>query len=366
MIVIDARPLQNTPLTGVGLVTQELIKRIKKPNLTLFTSGLHKPTFENKNHIHAPIPNKLLTLSTLITNHPTIEQLIAQQHNEPVDAVFLPNCSITNLKPKTPLIITIHDLSFLHINKTYALKNRWWHHAVNIKKLAHRAQNIIAVSKTTANDITETLNIPPEKITVIYPGIEKQLSTLQLPQIPKKYLLILSSIEPRKNLEILIKPLHDILRQPKFHDVHIILLGVLGFQGKKILQNFTQTLGTERFHYLGYVTHEIKQALITNAYTTLYPSRFEGFGLPPLEGGIQGVPAIVSRIPSIQETLEDTAWYADPYRGDEWYEAIKTMLENQNFHKEMGEKIRKQTEKFSWDTAINQYEKLLQTYEHRY
>lgn len=366
MIVIDARPLQNTPLTGVGLVTQELIKRIKKPTLTLFTSGIHKPQFETKNHIHTSIPNKLLTLATLITKRPTIEQLIAQHNNEPVDAVFLPNCSIINTKPKTPLIITIHDLSFLHITKTYAIKNRWWHYAVNIKKLAHRAQNIIAVSQTTAKDIVETLGIPEEKITVIHPGIEKQTSVLQLPQIPEKYLLILSSIEPRKNLEILIRPLRDLLQQPKFSDVHVILLGVLGFQGKKILNHFTQELGTQRFHYLGYVQHDIKQALIAHAYATLYPSRFEGFGLPPLEGGIQGVPAIVSRIPSLQETLEETAWYADPYRSDEWYEAIKTMLENQNLHREMSEKIKKQAEKFSWDTTITQYEKLLQTYEHRY
>ena len=366
MIVIDARPLQNTPLTGVGLVTQELIKRIKKPALTLFTSGINKPFFETKNHIHASIPNKLLTLSTLIVKQPTIEQLIAKQSNEKVDAVFLPNSSIINIKQNTPLIVTIHDLSFLHIPKTYATKNRWWHYAVNIKKLAHRAQHIVAVSKTTAQDIIETLEIPEEKISIIHPGIEKQISTLQLPQIPSKYILILSSIEPRKNLEILIGPLRDILQQSKFNDVQIILLGVLGYQGKKILNHFIKELGTTRFHYLGYVQHDIKQALIANAYVTLYPSRFEGFGLPPLEGGIQGVPAIVSRIPSLQETLEETAWYADPYRHDEWYEAIKTILENKNLHHEMSEKIKVQAEKFSWDTTISKYEKLLQTYEHRY
>lgn len=366
MILVDARPLQNTPLTGVGLVTKELVERIRKPQLTLFTSGTRKPNLGNYPHIHTHIPNKLLSAATLLTQNPTLEQLVRKQNTEVIDAIFLPNPSIIALEKRTPLILTIHDLSFLHIKETFAQKNRWWHAAIHIKKLTSRAQSIIAVSHTTAHDLQETLNVPSEKITVIYPGVTKPTATLHLPQIPKRYVLILSSFEPRKNLEILLPPLQTILAQQKFADLEVIAMGTLGFQGKKILKTFQKTLPPQKFHYLGYVTEEIKRALIANAYITLYPSRFEGFGLPPLESGIQKVPCIVSRIPSLQEILGDTVLYADPYRSDEWYTAITTLLNNETLHRELSEKIEHHAQKFSWDHTIPQYERLLQSYEHRH
>lgn len=366
MILVDARPLQNTPLTGVGLVTKEIVERVQKPTLTLFTSGTHKPNFGNSPHIHAHLPNKLLSAASLLIQKPTLEHLIRKNTPEVIDAVFLPNPSIISLENRTPLIVTIHDLSFLHINETFAVKNRWWHAAVRIKKLAQRAQSIIAVSQTTARDIEETLNIPREKITVIYPGVTKPTTTLHLPQIPKKYILILSSFEPRKNLEILLSPLAAILAQPKYADVEVVAMGTLGYHGEKILAAFHNKLPSHKFHYLGYVTEEIKRALIGGAYLTLYPSRFEGFGLPPLESGIQKVPCIVSRIPSLQEILGNATLYADPYRSDEWYTAITTLLNNTALHQELSEKIETQAQKFSWEQSIPQYERLLQTYEHRH
>ena len=366
MILVDARPLQNTPLTGVGLVTKEVVERIQKPTITLFTSGTRKPTFNNLPHIHASIPNKLLSIATLLTQQPTLEQLVRKQNTEVIDAIFLPNPSIVALEKRTPLILTIHDLSFLHVKETFAQKNRWWHTAVQIEKLTHRAQSIIAVSQTTAQDLQETLNIPPEKITVIYPGVNKPAAILHLPQIPKQFILILSSFEPRKNLEILLSPLKSILTQKKYEDVEVIAIGTLGFQGKKILSSFQKVLPPNKFHYLGYVTEEIKRALIAKAYITLYPSRFEGFGLPPLESGIQKVPCIVSRIPSLQEILRNSVLYADPYRSDEWYTAITTLLNNQTLHKTLSEAIEQQAQKFSWEQTIPQYERLLQTYEHRH
>lgn len=356
-LVFDGRSLCRQPLTGVGVFAHDLFTRLLPLDYQLLTTGLTEPTLPFPRQIHSKIPNKILNLAYMLGVGPTLESLILSKTGTTIDTLFAPNINFFRLEKRTRFVLTVHDLSFHHFPQWYSPKMRAWHAGVRPQTLYQRAQTLVCVSEATATDLKETFHIPEERITVIYPGVSIPDHLITLPQLPKQYILALSSIEPRKNIEILIPVWKSILQT--FPDVHVIIAGPCGYQGQAIIKKIKATLPNDRFHYFGFVNESIKHALIKNAICTVYPSLFEGFGFPPVESALHGTPAVVSQTPTLCEVLGPSGLFAHPHRSDEWVIILEALLKNEQFRTHKTREQRERALTFNPERTATAYRALL-------
>lgn len=230
-----------------------------------------------------------------------------------------------------PTVITIHDLTTLlfpqfhtRLNRTY---QRW-----ALPVMARRADAIIAVSHATKQDIVRLLNVPPGKITVVHSGVDTvrfsprtdagTLSALAQLGIQPPYLLAVGTLEPRKNLATL---LQAYARLPSSAPT-LVLAGGMGW-GDNPLSALIERLNLKgRVHLPGYVPDDLLPGLYSNAELYIYPSLYEGFGLPVLEAMACGAPVITSNVSSLPEVAGDAAVLIDPMDVDQLAAALERLL----------------------------------------
>src|SRR3989338_1982837 len=218
VIGIDGRALQVRPWSGVGQYTYGLLHALFSLDTVneyhIFYNARGKldvPDFAEYPNVKAQRtkwPNKLLNILYKAKLF-TITQSLAL---DSLDLFFMPNLNFIALPLHTKLVLTIHDLSFEHFYEHFSWKSRLWHRAVGPRALLKRADQIIAVSEHTKDDLIETYALSSDKISVIYPGIEirnpKSEIRNNVPnskfQIPNPYILYFGALEPRKNIEGLI------------------------------------------------------------------------------------------------------------------------------------------------------------------
>ena len=274
------------------------------------------------------IPNKILNSSIKFFKFPKLDQTTGD-----VDIFFSPNILFTSLSKNCKHVICCHDLSFLFFPEFLSHKRRLWHKLVEAKKLYKNADKIIAVSENTKHDLMNELDIPENKIKVIYSGINKpnEISDqkinkiLEKYKIPENFFLTLSVIEPRKNIESIIKVCNKL-------GVNLVIAGRRGWKCDK------------KIKFIENITEEEKQVLLKNCKAFIFPSFYEGFGFPPLEAMAAGAPVIASATSSLSEICGDKAILVDPYNLEELEKAIKHIKTNsyQNNNQDI-------TEEFSWE-----------------
>jgi glycosyltransferase involved in cell wall biosynthesis len=209
-------------------------------------------------------------------------------------------------------IITIHDLSFYE-NKKWFSKVYTLFYSLTTPILARSALKILTVSNFSKREIIKHLKIDAEKIEVIYnavandlnKGVENGTGSSTVGSIlDSKYILAVSSIDPRKNLQCLI----DAFLALQLEDCKLVLVG-------KTSNHFNVTLqsNSDNIIFTGFVSDADLYNLYKKCEFFIYPSLYEGFGIPPLEAMINGCAVIVSDIPSLKEVCSDAALYVDPY-----------------------------------------------------
>jgi len=248
-IGVDIRPLQETKKSGVGELTYELLAalfRIDRENeYFLFSNTRHgllpqiPPAGEARvTHIHKRFSNKILNFRFRFFHAPKIDRLIGEK----LDAFIFPNINFYALSPGIDKYLIIHDLSFEIFPDFFSNKGRLWHKMVHTKNFCREADRIVAVSKNTKNDLIHLYNIPPEKISVIYPCISERLkipadSNLKKTvkdkyRLPEKFILYLGNIEARKNIVGLVQTCKA-LRQKGIIDHELIVGGASPFAENK-------------------------------------------------------------------------------------------------------------------------------------
>ncbi|MBI2330412.1 glycosyltransferase family 4 protein [Candidatus Daviesbacteria bacterium] len=179
----------------------------------------------------------------------------------------------------------------------------------------------VQVSKSTKVDLIKKLGIEPEKITVVYEGFDKNLFKPVKNNRPKTYFLFVGTVQPRKNLERLIKAfscwLLAIGEKRKANSEQLIIAGQKGWMSDEIYK-LPKKLGIEkRVKFLGYVPEKDLPALYAGAKALVFPSIFEGFGLPILEAQACGCPVLTSNVSSMPEVGGKGAVYVNPYDIDD-------------------------------------------------
>jgi glycosyltransferase involved in cell wall biosynthesis len=268
-----------------------------------------------------------------------------------------------------PLVITIMDLAFLrHPNqfrKKDLLQLKTW-----TKESVLKASHVFTISKFSKKEIIHFYKIPKRKITVLYPGKEKNIENKYLrskkdwQKLEKKYklskyLLCLGTLQPRKNLNRLFQGFAKLVKEKDFKDLKLVVVGKKGWLFDDILEGKNGL--KKNLIFTGFVPEKEKFWLLKKAQSFVLPSLYEGFGIPVLEAMQVGCPVAVSKTSSLPEVAGKAGLYIkDPYSPESIYKALKKMLKLTNKkRKKLIQEGFKQADKFSWEKSAKKAFKVL-------
>ncbi len=361
-IGIDARCLMNNQYSGVSIYTLNLLRAIfeldRKNQYRLFYNSSKKvslPEFNypNVEYIGFHFPNKVLNLAINLVDYPKLDNLIGG-----CEVFFTPNLHFIALSDTVRKIMVVHDLSFLIYPEFFSWKMRLWHKLILVKNYLKQADVIIADSLHTKQNLVDLLSLSESKIHVIYPGVSqafKPLDNLQFVknkyQLPDRFILYLGNLEPRKNVVSMIQAYQQLNLEHS-----LVIGGGIGWKNgclHKLVKDH------KRIRFLGYVPEEDKAALYNLADIFVYPSYYEGFGLPPLEAMACGTPVIAGANSSLLEVVDNAGILIDPYNINDLKQAITSVLSNESLKQHLIDQGKEQANKFTWEAAAHSLLKLL-------
>jgi glycosyltransferase involved in cell wall biosynthesis len=251
------------------------------------------------------------------------------------------------------MVVTVHDVSFLH-NPGWFRSGRALYYRHGVARSVRLAKRVIAVSQATANDLVERLNVPSERVDVVPNGVGESFRPVgdavrnevcERYGLPEAFLLYVGTLEPRKNLARLIQAWSSVAGQCPHH---LVLAGREGWGVGSIRRAAAGSPHAERIRFLGHVPVEDLPALYGAAAASLYPSLFEGFGLPVLEAMACGTPVLTSKVSSLPEVAGEAALSVDPTDVEAISEGILRLLTDQELRRSLKEKGTARAAEFSW------------------
>jgi len=257
-----------------------------------------------------------------------------------------------------PVVVSIHDLSFEHLPETFKRRSRT-QLRLTVRHSARRATRILSLSEHTRRDIIETYRIDAEKVSAIplaaaeHFGPVNDNRELQRVRhnygIAGDYILCVGSIQPRKNLARLIRA-YALLRGNSSADKlpKLVLVGKCAWLYDETLRTLEKTGVKDTSVVTGYVPESDLPALYSGALCFVYPSYFEGFGLPPLEAMKCGAPVIVGDRTSLPEVVGDAALSVDPFNIEAIAAAITRLVNNSTLRHELSVRGQERARMFSW------------------
>ena len=338
-VAIDAQPLQNPQKTGHAYYVEALLDELKiLSDLTVM------PCLPAQTH-------DLRTFERLLWDQFLLPRDAKRQRADILctTAFSVPFTIITG---KMKRVAIVHDLSLLRFPQNMRGISGWFLRTF-VPHSFSRADRIIAISEATKKDLVELLHIPQQKISVVHSGVDtffKPLSEgeikkdLQRFNLKKPYLLFVGTLEPRKNLPFLISALGALLNES---DMQLILVGKRGWQYEEIFSTIKENGLQDYVLELGYVSQEEKRALYNAAEMFVYPSMYEGFGMPVLEAMACGCPVISADTSSLPEVVGDAGLLL-PLDSTDWAVTVKETLNNASVLKNMREKGLSHASKFTW------------------
>jgi glycosyltransferase involved in cell wall biosynthesis len=257
-------------------------------------------------------------------------------------------------------VVTIHDMSFFKFPEYHKLIKKLYF-GFFIRCLPWMTDRIISISHSTMKDFISITGADPDKIAVIYLGKhdwsyckfnDKMIDSIKLKHgIKDPYLLYIGTIEPRKNLAALVKAYHRLLNAG--HNYKLVIAGKRGWGYKKLYRLIKQLGLKNDVIFTGFIPEKDKPYIIKGAKLFIYPSHYEGFGIPVLESLSLGVPTIAANVAALPEIAKDAAILVNPNNWQEIYHAVKHLSSRNQLRDEYGNKGLKQAEKFNWrNTAL--------------
>lgn len=253
---------------------------------------------------------------------------------------------LLNLDMKGPLlyrrkIITIHDLNFLH-NPCWVSRRFYYFYRLLVYLGSRTSQQILTVSQFSKQEIVRYLSVPAERITVIYNAVGPREATEGKRVIERDYVLSVASTDPRKNLNRLVRAFGQLARP----EVRLVLVGLphrkaasVGGEDKNIV-------------FLGYVDEATLLSLYQHATAFVYPSLYEGFGIPPLEAMRYGCPVVAANSSSLPEVCADAVCYVDPTDEHSIAEGICRVLDDSTLRQTLVSRGYQRVKEFSWDRSV--------------
>lgn len=288
--------------------------------------------------------------------------LSAELRRNPVDVLHV-QFTAPPFSP-CPVVVSIHDLSFEHLPQTFNWRSRK-QLRITVRRSARAASQLIALSEYARNDIVSTYGVEPEKVSVIPLAApahfqpvkdEEQLQRVrQTYGIEGDYILSVGAIQPRKNLSRLVAAYSRLRRVgPQGNLPKLVLVGKCAWLYDETLRTIKELGVSESVILTGYVPEIDLPALYSGALCFVYPSYFEGFGLPPLEAMQCGAPVIVGDKTSLPEVVGDAGMLMDPFDVDNMAAAIERVISDSNLRAELRVKGLERAKLFDWQKTARQ------------
>ena len=255
-------------------------------------------------------------------------------------------------------VVTIHDVSFLRMPETTEADNLKYLTA-QIQHTARKADAIITDSHFSGDEIHELLQISREKIFPIWLGLSGHMQrpsedwigkTRETLNLTRPYILFVGTLEPRKNIEFLV----EVFEHLSAFDGDLVVAGMKGWKCEPILERMQQSPVAKRIRYLDYVPEEHLSGLMAGAECFVFPSRYEGFGFPPLEAMTCGTPVVSSGGGSLKEVLGEAAIVIDSFDREEWVSKLESVLNDEATRNAMRTAGYTHVQQFDWNETARQ------------
>lgn len=366
------------PLTGIGRYSYELACGLERSPLVTSLVGYDHGKFH-------PLPDRLRALEAYdaetrdgdAPTKPSLRQYLAQkQLAARVYARIMDLRSLTQRKrfrealyhsPNYHLpaldsacVTTVHDLTHHLFPELHPRARIEWMEKTFEPSL-QRSSHIICQSEATRNDLVSEFSVKSDRITVVYPGVSDRFRPREISRLapaikqfdlsPNSYFLIVSTLEPRKNLGKTISAylaLDDAIRD-RFP---LALAGGDGWASDELKQQIIAAEG-KGIRWLGFVSDEVLPALYSGAFCAIYPSLYEGFGLPAVEAQASGVPLIVSNRSSLPEVSNEHALSIDPDNQEAIKQALETALNDEQWRNRCREAGLLKAREFTWEKCVD-------------
>jgi glycosyltransferase involved in cell wall biosynthesis len=271
------------------------------------------------------------------------------------------------LAASCPFVVTIYDLSFYHYPEAFRPWNRWYLSFFTALS-ARRARRVIAISESTKRDVVTRLKVSPGRVDVVYCGVDEIFRPLPLAEVaffrheralPDRFILFLGTLEPRKNVQTLIRAYAQWRKAE--HDIpKLVVAGGKGWYYDRIFAEVENLGLAGDIIFPGYVMQQELPLWYNAAELFVYPSRFEGFGLPVLEAMACGTPVITTDVASLPEVAGDATLLVSPDDETGLVETMRRALNDKLLRQEMATRGLAHSAEFTWERTARQ---TLGTYE---
>jgi glycosyltransferase involved in cell wall biosynthesis len=300
-------------------------------------------------------------------------QRVVNKHD--LDLIHVPNTFWRPLLTRAPYVITVHDLlDYMYRARTNNGFRRALH-AYMTRRVMQRAARIFAVSRFTKRDVSRYFSVDPDRIEVVYNALDESFqrghSTLEEQamvrgryQIESPFLLYTGRISPHKNVARIIEAFSalkaSLAKDQLYPDLKLIIIGDEVSKNPDIRRAVVRSGMQHDVRFLGYVPIDILRIFFDMAKVFVFPSLYEGFGLPPLEAMAHGTPVVASNTTALPEVVGNAALLVNPENVFEISRALHRMLTDQPLRERLKAAGIQQAKRFSWETSVR---RMLQVYE---
>jgi glycosyltransferase involved in cell wall biosynthesis len=293
----------------------------------------------------------------------THARLSAEMLRDPPDVLFVPSHVLPLIHPRCS-VVTVHDLGHRYYPDAHTRKQRWyleWSARYHVRCAAH----LIADSEATKADLVRLYGVAPERVTAAHLGLDPAMRPIRDPErlsfvrskygIDGPYLLYVGTLQPRKNLSMLIEAFSQLAREGTIDpNLSLVLAGKRGWMSEGVLAKVANAGLAGRVHLTGYVDEGDLAALYTGARLFVMPSLYEGFCLPVLEAMACGTPVACSSASSLPEVVGDAAVTYDPHSVEDMVRAIGRVLADDELQEVLVVRGHKRCAEFTWNACARQ------------
>lgn len=373
-IGIDARKLSSNK-SGIGYYAYNLIRSALEQDCNneyiLYSDKTIGVSFNNSNCKIKILPMRMQSAKYDKLMSPYWQNFILtrEMKKDGVDLFFSPNF----FKPllfRKPSIVTVHDLTFFTVPEAFSGLQRLYNKIFLRMSLSKRVK-VLTVSECSKKDIQHYYHVKEQNIFITYCAVDdkrfkpiseldsdKNMEVKQKYCLPERFILFVGTIEPRKNVSAILESLKKI-KDNKNLAYKFVICGSRGMDFEKV-KHTVKDLGLDNdVHFSGYVEDEDLPYIYANAELFVYPSIYEGFGIPPLEAMASEVPTITSDLSSLPEVVGEAACLVDPRNVQQLADSIEQMMNNYEVRESFIHAGKIRVKRFSWDESAATFLKVV-------